>query len=128
MVPYDLKDHEGRVFQEKGTMVNPLEMHSLKCPLLFVDGDDSQQVAWAIRQHQAAESLHKPKIILVQGSPFELSKKLNLPIYFDQSGVLVKKLGISCVPARLYQQEKTLTIEEVDPSQEYGLSDSREPR
>jgi len=93
-----------------------------------VDGDDSQQVAWAIRQHQAAESLHKPKIILVQGSPFELSKKLNLPIYFDQSGVLVKKLGISCVPARLYQQEKTLTIEEVDPSQEYGLSDSREPR
>jgi len=24
MVPYDLKDHEGRVFQEKGTMVNPL--------------------------------------------------------------------------------------------------------
>lgn len=112
-VPYDLKDHQGRVFHAKGTKVNPLETHSFKYPFLFVDGDDSEQVAWAIQQHQAAEVSHKPKIILVQGAPLELSKQLNLPIYFDQSGVLVNKLGICQIPAKVSQQEKLLVINEV---------------
>jgi conjugal transfer pilus assembly protein TraW len=106
-VPYDLKDHKGQVFHQKGTKVNPLDTHSFRCPFLFVDGDDPEQVAWAIKQHQAARALHKPKIILVQGTPFALSKKLNLPVYFDQSGVLVKKFGITQVPARVSQKEQT---------------------
>ena len=113
-VPYDLKDHEGNVFHRKGTKVNPLDTHPFRCPFLFVDGDDPEQVAWAIKQHQAAEVLHKPKIILVQGAPFELSKKLNLPIYFDQSGVLVKKFGIVQVPARVSQKERALIVDEVN--------------
>lgn len=112
-VPYDLKDHEGRVFHRQSTKVNPLDTHSLRCPFLFVDGDDSEQVAWAIKRHQAARALHKPKIILVQGAPFDLSKRLNLPIYFDQSGVLVKKFGITQVPARVSQKERMLIIDEV---------------
>lgn len=113
-VPYDLKDHQGQVFHRQGTKVNPLDTHQLKYPLLFVDGDDSEQVFWAIQQYKAAENPHKPKIILVQGAPFDLSKKLDLPIYFDQSGVLVKKLGITQVPARVSQKDKILVIDEVE--------------
>jgi len=118
-VPYDLKDHEGRVFHQKSTKINPLDTHSFRCPFLFVDGDDPEQVAWAIKQHQLAEVSHKPKIILVQGAPFELSKKLNLPIYFDQSGVLVKKFGIAQVPARVSstresQKERVLIVDEIN--------------
>lgn len=113
-VPYDLKDHKGHVFHRKGTKVNPLDTHSFRCPFLFVDGDDPEQVAWAIKQHQLAEVSHKPKIILVQGAPLKLSEKLNLPIYFDQSGVLVKKFGIGQVPARVSQKEKVLTVDEVN--------------
>ena len=112
-VPYDLKDHKGNVFHRKGTKVNPLDTHPFRCPFLFVDGDDPIQVAWAIKQHQIAEALHKPKIILVQGAPFDLSKKLNLPIYFDQSGVLVKKFGIAQVPARVSQKERALIVDEI---------------
>lgn len=125
-VPYDLKDHEGRIFHRPGTTVNPLETYSFKHPFLFVDGDDAEQVAWAIRQHQAAEISSKPKIVLVQGAPIELSKKLNLPIYFDQSGVLIKKLGISQIPAKVSQKEKALVIEEVSPNTESNLSEPRE--
>lgn len=106
-VPYDLKDHKGQVFYRKGTKVNPLDTHLFRCPFLFVDGDDPEQVAWAVQQHQIAEALHKPKIILVQGAPFELSKKLDLPIYFDQSGILVKKFGITQTPAQVSQKEQT---------------------
>ena len=116
-VPYDLKDHHGQVFHREGTKVNPLDSRQMKCPLLFVDGDDSEQVFWAIQQYKAAESSQKPKIILVQGAPLELSKKLDLPVYFDQSGVLVKKLGISQVPARVSQKDKVLLVEEINPQE-----------
>jgi conjugal transfer pilus assembly protein TraW len=116
-VPYDLKDHQNQVFHREGTKINPLDTHQMKCPLLFVDGDDSEQVFWAIQQYKAAEGSQKPKIILVQGAPFELTKKLDLPVYFDQSGVLVKKLGISQVPARVSQNDKVLLVEEISPQE-----------
>lgn len=121
-VSYDLKDHKGRVFHPKGTTVNPLKTHSFRHPFLFVDGDDESQVAWAIRQYQAAHALHKPKIVLVQGAPFELSQKLNLPIYFDQSGILVKKFGISQIPARVSQKEKMLVVDEIKLTEEGPLT------
>jgi len=111
-VPYDLKDHQGRVFHHKGTKVNPLDAHTFT-PFLFVDGDDPEQVAWAVKEHQLAVSNHKPKIILMKGAPFDLSKKIELPVYFDQSGALVKKFGINQVPARVFQQDKQLLIEEL---------------
>ena len=119
-VPYDLKDHKGNVFHRKGTKVNPLDTNPFRCPFLFVDGDDPEQVAWAIRQHQAAGPVHKPKIILVQGAPLELSKELNLPVYFDQSGVLVNKFGIGQVPAKVSQKGKALRVEEIH--HEYGAN------
>lgn len=125
-VPYDLKDHEGTVFHPKGTTVNPLDSYTFRYPFLFVDGDDPEQVAWAIRQHQAAQTLHKPKIILVQGAPFELSQQWGLPVYFDQSGVLIKKLGIAQVPARVSQKEKKLVVEEVEVKAGSGLSKPEE--
>ena len=112
-VPYDLKDHKGQVFQHKGIKVNPLDTHAFKSPFLFVDGDDSDQVAWAVKEHQLALNNHKPKIILVKGAPFDLSKEMNLTVYFDQSGTLTKKFGIGQVPARVSQQDKVLLIEEL---------------
>lgn len=112
-VPYDIKDHQGNVFHRKGAKVNPLDTRSFRCPFLFVDGDDPEQVAWAIRQRQLADVSRKPKIILVQGAPLDLSQKLNLPVYFDQSGVLIRKFGITRVPATVSQKGKTLLVSEV---------------
>jgi len=117
-VTEDLKDHEGNVFHRKGTKVNPLETRSLSAPLLFVDGDDETQVAWAIQQFKQTKVDAKPKVILVKGAPFELSEKLGFPVYFDQSGVLIKKFGIAQVPARVSQKDKILWVEEATSEQE----------
>ena len=106
-VTYDLTDHQGKVFHAKGTKINPLDYKSLTKPLLFIDGDDQKQVDWAVVQQPVA------LIILTKGSPFELMEKLDRPVYFDQEGVLVKKLGIQQVPAKVTQQEKHILIEEV---------------
>lgn len=106
-VPYDLKDHHGRVFHKAGTRVNPLTMKSLSTPLVFIDGDDLKQVQWALTAHAQA------KIVLIKGSPFELMELYERPFYFDQQGVLVKKLGIKQVPAVVKQSGLALEISEI---------------
>ncbi|MBY0281474.1 MAG: type-F conjugative transfer system protein TraW [Alphaproteobacteria bacterium] len=108
IVPYDLKDHEGQIFHGKGTKVNPLDYQSLTKSLLFIDGDDEAQVNWAKEQEPNSQ------IILTSGSPFELMEKRDRPVYFDQEGVLTKKLGIFQVPAKVTQQGKHLLIEEIN--------------
>lgn len=107
-VPYDLKDHNGVVFHKAGTTINPLDSHHLKQPLLFVDADDSEQVNWV---RNIKDPL--PKIILVKGAPFDLMKTIEAPVYFDQGGTIVKKLGIKQVPARVEQDDKKLLITEI---------------
>ncbi|MBX9744508.1 MAG: hypothetical protein K2X08_04785, partial [Chlamydiales bacterium] len=77
-VPYDLKDHKDQIFHKKGTRVNPLETHSMRCSLLFIDGDDPDQVSWAKGFYEVAGENHKPKVILVKGSPLELSETYSI--------------------------------------------------
>lgn len=113
-VPYDLMDHKGQVFHKKRTKVNPLETQSLRCSLLFIDGDDSAQVNWARGFYDIVGEIHKPKIILVKGAPLELIESHKIPMYFDQAGSLVKKLGITQVPAHVSQKDKVLQIEEIE--------------
>lgn len=90
-VPYDLKDHEGRVFQKAGTKINPLKFRSLSSPLIFIDGKDEAQVSWTqktyLNPNQGSDQdLDRgldggldplPKIILTSGSPFELMEQWN---------------------------------------------------
>lgn len=107
VVPSDLKDHKGQVFAKAGTTINPLNQVSLSKPILFIDGDDETQIAWAKKQKNSA------KWILVNGSPLELETHLQKPVYFDQHGFLTKKLGITQIPALVTQEEKALKIEEI---------------
>ncbi|HUX79583.1 MAG TPA: type-F conjugative transfer system protein TraW [Alphaproteobacteria bacterium] len=109
VVKEDLKDHTGRVFYKKGTKINPLETISLSKGLLFFDGDDPDQKAWA--QGEIQKGL--VKLILVKGEPLVLSEEMNVPVYFDQGGFLTKKLGIRHVPSLVTQERLRLCIEEI---------------
>ncbi len=110
-VPYDLKDHQGRVFHKKGTKINPLEYRSLSSALIFMDGRDEDQVTWV--QETYIKPHLKNKIILTAGSPFDLMEKWDTPIYFDQGGTLTKKLGIQHVPAVVVQEGPKLKVTEI---------------
>lgn len=109
LVQEDIKDHQGHVIHAKGTRINPLETVSLSQDLLFFDGDDEGQVVLA-KEKQKENPL---KLILIKGAPLALSEELKLPVYFDQGGLLTKKLGIHHVPALVLQEEKQLRIEEI---------------
>ncbi len=108
-VTKDLKDHEGKVFYQKGQRVNPLETRSLTKPLLFIDGDESSHLTWAffmLKRHPLA------KVILVKGAPLQMMKDLGIPIFFDQFGKITHKLGIKQVPAIVTQEGMLLKVEE----------------
>ena len=116
VVPEDLKDHQGRMIHSKGTRINPLETVSLGYDLLFFDGDDEDQKAWAFDQIKKTEISDQKgksvKLILVKGAPLALSEDLAVPVYFDQGGLLTKKLGIKYTPAVVTQEGLRLRIEE----------------
>lgn len=111
IVPYDLKDHEGTIFQHAGAKVSPLETHPLRTTLVFIQGDDADQVNWAASTYIHEEK--RVKIILVSGSPFDLMEAWDRPVYFDQSGMLTKKLGIDAVPAVVEQEGLRLKISQI---------------
>ena len=118
IVKEDMTDHQGRAFIKKGTKINPLETVNLSQNLLFFDGDDREQVSWAQSVLSAERSENKPqkeavKLILVKGAPLALAEELKIPVYFDQGGILTKKLGIQHVPASVTQEDLRLRIEEV---------------
>jgi conjugal transfer pilus assembly protein TraW len=99
LVQEDIKNHQGQVIHAKGTRINPLETVSLSQGLLFFNGDDANQVTFA--KEKLKES--PLKLILTKGAPLELSEVLGIPVYFDQAGLLTKKLGIRHVPALVTQ-------------------------
>lgn len=109
----DLKDHMGRIIHPKGTRINPLETVSLSQNLLFFDGDDDEQVVFVKEKLSENSKENSLKLILVKGAPIALSEELKIPVYFDQSGLLTKKLGIYHVPTLVIQEGLRLRIEEI---------------
>ena len=100
-----IKDGKGRIIVAAGTSVNALEKLQWGDPLIFIDGDDESQVEWVINR--------SGKIILTNGSPLELQKKLNRQIYFDQGGILCHRFKIEAVPALVEQEGLLLRVKEV---------------
>ena len=49
----------------------------------------------------------------MRGRTIDLMKKIKLPVYFDQKGVLVNRFGIQNVPATIKQEGLLLKVTEV---------------
>lgn len=109
----NLVDAQGRLMFAAGTRKNPLEIVSLSKRLLFFDARDARQVTHA-RQLMSAQG-GRVKPILTGGSYLELMKAWRTPVYYDQQGVLTRKLGIQRVPALVSQEGQLLRVDEVVP-------------
>jgi conjugal transfer pilus assembly protein TraW len=95
-----------------GTRKNPLDVVSLSKQLLFFDARDKRQVARARELWAAARGHLKP--ILTGGSYLDLMKSWRVPVYYDQQGLLTRRLGISQVPALVSQEGVRLRIDELE--------------
>ena len=109
-VPYDVTNTQGAVIVPKGTTVNPLDRVSLSSTLLFFNGDDKEQVAWAVLE-QTKHS--KVKLILTSGSVKDTVNQMKQAVYFDLNGFLCGKFKITHLPARVAQVGNRLQVTEV---------------
>lgn len=107
----NIVDPEGRLLFPAGTRKNPLEVVSLSKRLLFFDARDRRQVAQA--RELIAHYDGKVKPILTGGSYLDLMQTWQVPVYFDQQGILTRRLGIGQVPALVSQEGLKLRIDEV---------------
>ncbi|WP_342075151.1 type-F conjugative transfer system protein TraW [Yoonia sp. SS1-5] len=105
----DLADHRGVVFARAGTRINPLDHSRFNRRLIFINGDDPDQVQFAV-EAAAAEPV---KIILVNGAPLDLTEANQVLFYFDQGGMLTERFGLTVVPAVVSRMDPVMLVEEI---------------
>lgn len=105
---HDIRDAQGKILLPQGKTVNALDTMILHDTLLFFNADDQRQVEWAVLEGKKHDSV---KYILTGGDIFLTSKKLGR-IYFDQEGVISKKLELEHIPCAVYQVKNHLHIQE----------------
>ncbi|MCL4181861.1 MAG: type-F conjugative transfer system protein TraW [Burkholderiaceae bacterium] len=103
---------QGELLFAAGTKANPLDVVSLSRHLLFFDARDPRQVRQA--RELMAHYQSKVKPILTAGSYLDLMKSWRIPVYYDQQGMLTRRLGITQVPALVSQEGRRLRIDEME--------------
>jgi conjugal transfer pilus assembly protein TraW len=100
--------HDKQTIHPAGTRINPLDTVRFHYTYLFIDGDNPDQVTWAL-SHPARSK----KIILTSGAIIDLMREHQQRLYFDQEGKLTSKFGIRYLPAQVSQFGKHLMVKEV---------------
>lgn len=100
-VQRDIADQNGVVFAHKGEKVNPFDVIPVfDETLYFIDADDDRQIAWMKQQVPRTTT---SRVILVNGNVRDGATALGSRVYFDQTGSITKKFGITQVPAEVKQ-------------------------
>lgn len=104
----DVRDHKGNLIARAGQTINPLDFVSIRQDLVFIDGDNAQELAWATARFTDL----KAKIILVKGSPIEEMSARKRRFYFDQEAKLTTRFGIQHTPAVVSQAGRVMRVTE----------------
>lgn len=111
VVPENILDANGKVIYLKGSQINPLASNHTQKALLFLDGDDPEQVLWALKEHRQRGDL--AKCVLINGSVIALMEQTEVRFYFDQAGILTRHFHIEQIPAIVEQKGTALWISEI---------------
>lgn len=113
----DLSDHNGVVFARAGTVVNPLDHSRFRKRLVFINGDDPEQVRFAVD----LANTEPTKIILINGAPLDLTEAHGHLFYFDQGGTITSRLHVSAVPSVVSRGHPNMIVEEIPLSTQEAL-------
>ena len=128
VLPEDIILPCGKLLYRAGMIINPLDYISMQAKLVFIDGQDQDQLEWLkskfietmhAKKTNVDESREDIKIILVAGRPLELADQLKQNVYFDQFAELTRKFNIQNVPAIAEQEGKVIKITEINIGNEY---------
>lgn len=113
----DIVTPDGLVLGRAGQVINPLDYmpYGLRRAYIFIDGRDKRQIGWALeRYRELGGSDAKARIVLVAGSPWQVSHDHQVRIFYDQrDGELSRRFGIKHVPAIVRGRANRVEITEV---------------
>ena len=109
----DIATPDGTVIARAGETFNPLDYTPMQHRMIFFDGDDPEQVAWAEARLSNADVLVSP--ILIGGPVLDITRQWKRQVFFDQGGKLTGQFGITQVPAAIRRDGDMLLVEEVEP-------------
>lgn len=105
----DIRDARGNLVAVKGQRFNPLDVVPMARSFAFIDGDDADELAWALKQGAP----DRVWIVLVKGSPTERMRGLQRRVWFDQDSAITHRFGIAHTPAFIAQQGNRIAVHEV---------------
>lgn len=105
----DLADQEGRVFARAGTVVNPMMYSRFDKRIVMIDGDDPDQVAFALSEGNELDTL----IVLARGAPLELMRAHGRRFWFDADQQMLTKFGIQALPSVVTRADPLMRVEEI---------------
>lgn len=105
----DLMDHRGQVFARAGTRINPLDYSHYNQRIVVFDGDDPDQVAFALSKGNEIDTL----LVLTNGAPLELMRAHGRRFYFDQDGQITSRFQITRLPSVITRGNRVMVVEEV---------------
>ncbi len=109
-LPYDIKDHLGKVIYPKGYSFNPLDYMVLPFYFIFVDGTSEKELNWL------KESGHLYRydnlIIITKGNVWDVSNFISREVYAASKKIL-EYFKIKKVPSIVYQDKNYLVVQEI---------------
>ncbi len=119
----DVKDAQRNIIYTKGLAINPFDTDTwpialpktqfeYRYTLVFLDGDDPKQRAWA-KQYRSEKPI---KWTLTRGNPETMANVLDARIYFDQLGNYSRQFQLTHIPAVIEQDGKRWRVSEIDVS------------
>jgi len=105
----DLADQQGRVFARAGTVINPLDYSIFNKRIVFLDGDNPDQVAFALSQGTELDTL----LVLTNGAPLELMRAHGRRFYFDQDAQMTQKFQITKLPSEVVRGQRVMIVREI---------------
>ena len=109
LIEQDIRDQKGNLIAAAGQRINPLDFVAIRQDLVFIDGDDQQELDWALARYVEPAA----KIIFVKGSPIDQMTARKRRFYFDQQGRLSGTFGIRHTPAVVSQTGRTMRVSEI---------------
>jgi conjugal transfer pilus assembly protein TraW len=106
---FDIPDGSGGILYPKGYTFNPLDYAGLPNTLVFIDGEDTEQVAWFRNSGYAKNP--RVMLLLTNGSHVSVSGKLQRPVFYATRQI-AERFRLQAVPSVLYQKGRLVEVKE----------------
>ena len=109
-LPFDIKDHTGKIIYPQGYTFNPLEYVRFPFTLVFFDSTSEKELEW-LKKSGLLER-HDTILIITRGSVFNASELTGRIVYLGDERIL-RYFSVEKTPSIVYQDGETMILKEI---------------